>query len=52
MYINGDEIIMSEKKRALATSKTPLRQIKVCSTQYIYFNDLWNKEDTVHLFNP
>jgi hypothetical protein len=46
-----DEIIMPGKKRAPATSKTPLRQIKVSSTQYIYFSDSWNEEDKIHLFN-
>lgn len=42
---------MPGKKRAPAKNETPLRQIKVSSNQYIYFNDSWNEEITIHLFN-
>lgn len=42
---------MPGKKHTPAESETPLRQIKVSSTQYIYFIDLWNEEVTIHLFN-
>jgi hypothetical protein len=42
---------MPGKKRAPAESETPLRQIKVSSTQYIYFIDSWNEEVKIHLFN-
>jgi len=51
LHNNVDEIIMPGKKRAPAKNETPLRQIKVSSNQYIYFNDSWNEEITIHLFN-
>jgi len=42
---------MPGKKGAPAKNETLSRQIKVSSTQYIYFNDSWNEEDTINLFN-